>query len=338
MASTMNMPRQAQLHEDGEYRPSVFDEVSQEVITQEAVAATDGSLKGFFRRVGEYGLLNSQAEVELAKDIEAGVYAQHLLEQSEFGEYSEEDLYALQEIGSNAMERMVCANIRFVTSRARRMTYLSTPLPDRIQEGVFGLMHAVKTFDYTKGYKFSTYSARLIDHSMSRADANTSRTIRLPVHVWEKLQAIERLKREFIAQHHREPTQEELSDQTGYSAKKIAELEESRRDATSYNELAIGLDGDKEREMMIADSGADAEFKVRTRDLLKNSLYDLLQAKLTENEYYVIMRRNNDVGFAAIGEELNLTRQRIQQIHNGAYKKIREDAALRAFAQDFLSE
>src|SRR2546423_8148621 len=196
----------------------------------------------YWNGIGKTAWLNAADEVELAKRIEAGLYAKHLLEtRKRLGENRKRDLAAVVRDGEIARSHLLEANLRLVVSLAKRYTGRGMPLLDLIQEGNLGRIRAMEKFDYTKGFKFSTYATWWIRQAITRGMADQSRTIRLPVHLVEQVNKLARIKREMHQNLGREATDEELPAESGIPAEKIAELLEPSRDQVSLD-MPVGSD------------------------------------------------------------------------------------------------
>ena len=196
----------------------------------------------YLNGIGRTALLNAKDEVELSQRIEAGLYAQHLLESDEqFTPAKKRDLKAIAKDGRAARAHLLEANLRLVVSLAKRYTGRGMPLLDLIQEGNLGLIRAVEKFDYTKGFKFSTYATWWIRQAITRGMADQSRTIRLPVHLVEQVNKLSRIKREMYQHLGREATNEELAEESGIDESKIDLLLKQSRDPLSLD-MPVGTD------------------------------------------------------------------------------------------------
>lgn len=212
-------------------------------------------MRVYLNGIGKTALLNAAGEVELAKRIEAGLYADHLLEtRKRLGENRRRELAAVVRDGEEARRHLLEANLRLVVSLAKRYTGRGMPLLDLIQEGNLGLIRAMEKFDYTKGFKFSTYATWWIRQAITRGMADQSRTIRLPVHLVEQVNKLARIKREMHQNLGREATDEELAAESGIPVDKINDLLEHSRDPVSLD-MPVG----SEEEAPLGDFIEDAE-------------------------------------------------------------------------------
>ncbi len=293
----------------------------------------------YLNGIGKTALLTAEQEVELAKRIEAGVFAQHMLETAKkLLPKRREELTALVRDGRVAKNHLLEANLRLVVSLAKRYTGRGMPLLDLIQEGNLGLIRAVEKFDYAKGYKFSTYATWWIRQAITRGMADQSRTIRLPVHLVEQVNKLARLKRDLHQQLGREATNEELGKEVGLTAEKVADLLDHARDPVSLD-MPVGSDEDAPLGDFIEDGEAtDAESAVIS-GLLQDDLRRVL-ATLDDREQSVIrLRYGLDDGqprtLDQIGRRFGLSRERVRQIEREVMSKLRQgDRAerLRAYA------
>jgi RNA polymerase nonessential primary-like sigma factor len=293
----------------------------------------------YLNGIGKTALLTAAQEVELAKRIEAGVFAQHMLETAKkLQPKRREELTALVRDGRVAKNHLLEANLRLVVSLAKRYTGRGMPLLDLIQEGNLGLIRAVEKFDYAKGYKFSTYATWWIRQAITRGMADQSRTIRLPVHLVEQVNKLARIKRDLHQQLGREATNEELGKEVGLTPEKVADLLDHARDPVSLD-MPVGSDEDAPLGDFIEDGEAtDAESAVIS-GLLQDDLRRVL-ATLDDREQSVIrLRYGLDDGqprtLDQIGREFGLSRERVRQIEREVMSKLRQgDRAerLRAYA------
>ncbi len=293
----------------------------------------------YLNGIGRTALLTAQDEVELAKRIEAGVFARHVLDSgARISPARRADLRQLVREGRRAKDHLLEANLRLVVSLAKRYTGRGMPLLDLIQEGNLGLIRAVEKFDYTKGFKFSTYATWWIRQAITRGMADQSRTIRLPVHLVEQVNKLVRVKRDLHQRLGREATHEELSAETGIPAEKISDLLDHSRDPVSLD-MPVGVEEEAPLGDFIEDSeAADAESAVIS-GFLQDDLRRVL-ATLDEREQNVIrLRYGLDDGqprtLDQIGKRFGLSRERVRQIEREVMAKLRQgDRAerLRAYA------
>ncbi|NIH79570.1 sigma-70 family RNA polymerase sigma factor [Amycolatopsis viridis] len=293
----------------------------------------------YLNGIGKTALLSAADEVELAKRIEAGVFAQHMLDTApKLSAQRRKELEALVRDGHQAKNHLLEANLRLVVSLAKRYTGRGMPLLDLIQEGNLGLIRAVEKFDYSKGFKFSTYATWWIRQAITRGMADQGRTIRLPVHLVEQVNKLARIKRDLHQQLGREATNEELAAESGIPVDKVADLLDHARDPVSLD-MPVGTDEDAPLGDFIEDSEAtDAESAVIS-GLLQDDLRRVL-ATLDEREQQVIrMRYGLDDGqprtLDQIGKHFGLSRERVRQIEREVMSKLRQGERaerLRAYA------
>ena len=293
----------------------------------------------YLNGIGKTALLTAADEVELAKRIEAGVFAQHKLEtHPDLPDERQRELRALIRDGHVAKNHLLEANLRLVVSLAKRYTGRGMPLLDLIQEGNLGLIRAVEKFDYTKGFKFSTYATWWIRQAITRGMADQGRTIRLPVHLVEQVNKLARIKRDLHQQLGREATNEELAKESGLSPEKVVDLLDHARDPVSLD-MPVGTEEDAPLGDFIEDSDAtDAESAVIS-GLLQDDLRRVL-ATLDPREQAVIrLRYGLEDGqprtLDQIGKQFGLSRERVRQIEREVMSKLRQGeraAKLRAYA------
>ncbi|AEK41100.1 sigma-70 family RNA polymerase sigma factor [Amycolatopsis mediterranei] len=293
----------------------------------------------YLNGIGKTALLSAADEVELAKRIEAGVFAQHMLDTGEnLTTKRRTELAALVRDGHVAKNHLLEANLRLVVSLAKRYTGRGMPLLDLIQEGNLGLIRAVEKFDYSKGFKFSTYATWWIRQAITRGMADQGRTIRLPVHLVEQVNKLARIKRDLHQQLGRDATHEELAAESGIPAHKISDLLDHSRDPVSLD-MPVGTEEDAPLGDFIEDSEAtDAESAVIS-GLLQDDLRRVL-ATLDDREQHVIrLRYGLDDGqprtLDQIGKHFGLSRERVRQIEREVMSKLRQGERadrLRAYA------
>jgi len=292
----------------------------------------------YLNGIGRTALLTAAQEVELAKGIEAGVFAQHMLETDMSSRAKRTELEALVRDGHRAKNHLLEANLRLVVSLAKRYTGRGMPLLDLIQEGNLGLIRAVEKFDYTKGFKFSTYATWWIRQAITRGMADQGRTIRLPVHLVEQVNKLARLKRDLHQQLGREATHDELAAEVGLTPQKVSDLLDHARDPVSLD-MPVGSEEDAPLGDFIEDGEAtDAESAVIS-GLLHDDLRRVL-ATLDDREQSVIrLRYGLDDGqphtLDQIGKRFGLSRERVRQIEREVMSKLRQGERadrLRAYA------
>ncbi|MGQ0775079.1 MAG: sigma-70 family RNA polymerase sigma factor [Pseudonocardiales bacterium] len=293
----------------------------------------------YLNGIGRTALLTAQEEVELAKRIEAGVFARHMLDTAAHLSPSHRtDLMRIVHDGQVAKNHLLEANLRLVVSLAKRYTGRGMPLLDLIQEGNLGLIRAVEKFDYAKGFKFSTYATWWIRQAITRGMADQSRTIRLPVHLVEQVNKLARIKRDLHQQLGREATHQELAAESGIALDKVADLLDHSRDPVSLD-MPVGAEEEAPLGDFIEDAeAADAESAVIS-GMLQDDLRRVL-ATLEDREQNVIrLRYGLDDGqprtLDQIGKRFGLSRERVRQIEREVMAKLRAgDRAerLRAYA------
>jgi len=281
----------------------------------------------YLNGIGKTALLNAAGEVELAKRIEAGLYAEHLLEtRKRLGENRRRELQAVVRDGEAARRHLLEANLRLVVSLAKRYTGRGMPLLDLIQEGNLGLIRAMEKFDYTKGFKFSTYATWWIRQAITRGMADQSRTIRLPVHLVEQVNKLARIKREMHQNLGREATDEELAAESGIPIDKINDLLEHSRDPVSLD-MPVGSEEEAPLGDFIEDAEAMSAENAVIAELLHTDIRSVL-ATLDEREHQVIrLRFGLDDGqprtLDQIGKLFGLSRERVRQIERDVMAKLR---------------
>ena len=283
----------------------------------------------YLNGIGRTALLSAQDEVDLAKRIEAGVYAKHLLdtEQDSMSRERRSDLNTVVRDGRRAKNHLMEANLRLVVSLAKRYTGRGMPLLDLIQEGNLGLIRAVEKFDYTKGFKFSTYATWWIRQAITRGMADQSRTIRLPVHLVEQVNKLARIKRDLHQKYGREATEEEMAKEADMSVDKVTDLLDHSRDPVSLD-MPVGSEEDAPLGDFIEDGeSANAENTVIS-GFLQDDLRRVL-GTLEEREQAVIrMRYGLDDGqphtLDQIGRAFGLSRERVRQIEREVMSKLRQ--------------
>ncbi len=287
-------------------------------------------VRAYLNGIGRVRLLTAAEEVELAKQIEAGLFAGEQLHTSGLGRNLRGELGILVSEGRAAKHRLLSANLRLVVSIAKRYTGRGMPFLDLIQEGNLGLIRAVEKFDYTKGFKFSTYATWWIRQAITRAMADQARTIRIPVHMVEQVNRMVRTRRELTATLGHEPSHEEIAAELGITPFQVLEL-------ASYDREPVSLDqtvGD-EGESTLADFLCGTEDRHDTEDNVSYSLLrhnvERIMSQLTERERTVIrLRYGLDDGrqrtLDEVGLEFGLSRERIRQIEKHTLAKLREPA------------
>ncbi|SDK39415.1 RNA polymerase nonessential primary-like sigma factor [Actinopolyspora mzabensis] len=282
----------------------------------------------YLNGIGRTALLSAQDEVDLAKRIEAGVFAKHLLDTSEdMTRERRSDLKTVVRDGRDAKNHLMEANLRLVVSLAKRYTGRGMPLLDLIQEGNLGLIRAVEKFDYTKGYKFSTYATWWIRQAITRGMADQSRTIRLPVHLVEQVNKLARIKRDLHQKLGREATEEEIAGEADMSVEKVVDLMDHSKDPVSLD-MPVGSEEDAPLGDFIEDSeSADAENAVIS-GFLQDDLRRVLDTLEGREQQVIRMRYGLDDGqprtLDQIGKAFGLSRERVRQIEREVMSKLRQ--------------
>jgi RNA polymerase primary sigma factor len=285
------------------------------------------SVHTYLKSIGRTSLLTAEQEVDLAKRIEAGLYAEHKLEtETGLSRALQRDLEDVAEDGRRAKAHMLEANLRLVVSVAKKYSDRGLSLLDVVQEGNLGLIRAVEKFDYTKGYKFSTYAMWWIRQAIQRGFADSARTIRLPVHVLEMLSKLSRVERDMHQRLGREPTPEELAVELDRTPDQIEELLRTSRQPISLDST-IGEDGETSIGDLIEDVDAPEASELVDRQLLADQLRHALDA-LTPREATIMAMRfglydGNPHTLDEIGRALGLTRERIRQLEKQSLSKLR---------------
>jgi RNA polymerase primary sigma factor len=285
------------------------------------------SVHTYLKSIGRRSLLTAEEEVDLAKRIEAGLYAEHKLEtEKRLSARLRADLEAVAEDGRRAKAHMLEANLRLVVSVAKKYSDRGLSLLDVVQEGNLGLIRAVEKFDYTKGYKFSTYAMWWIRQAIQRGFADSARTIRLPVHVLEMLSKLSRVERDMHQRLGREPTPEELALELDRTPDQIEELLRTSRQPISLDST-IGEDGETSIGDLIEDVDAPEAGELVDRQLMADQLRHALDA-LTPREATIMSMRfglydGNPHTLDEIGKALGLTRERIRQLEKQSLSKLR---------------
>jgi RNA polymerase primary sigma factor len=323
----------AEATEGGEF---VWDDEEESEALRQArkdaeMTASADSVRAYLKQIGKVALLNAEEEVDLAKRIEAGLYSAERLRQAE--ETAEKltpqmrrDLRWIVRDGERAKNHLLEANLRLVVSLAKRYTGRGMAFLDLIQEGNLGLIRAVEKFDYTKGYKFSTYATWWIRQAITRAMADQARTIRIPVHMVEVINKLGRIQRELLQDLGREPTPEELAKEMDITPDKVLEIQQYAREPISLDQT-IGDEGDSQLGDFIEDSEAVVAVDAVSFTLLQDQLQSVLQT-LSEREAGVVKLRfgltdGQPRTLDEIGQVYGVTRERIRQIESKTMSKLR---------------
>jgi RNA polymerase primary sigma factor len=325
----------------------VWDEQESPALRQarqdaEFTASTD-PVRAYLKQIAKITLLNAEEEVELAKRIEAGLYAAERVRRAEdateqLSPQLRRDLRWIVRDGARAKNHLLEANLRLVVSRAKRYTGLGMPFLDLIQEGNLGLIRAVEKFDYTKGYKFSTYATWWIRQAISRAMGDQARTIRIPVQMMQAINQLRRLQLELLQDWGRQPLPEELAKEMDITPDKVLEIQHYARDPISLDHT-IGEEGDSSLGDFIEDSQAMVAIDAVSFTLLQDHLQSVL-ATLSEREAGIIRLRfglidNQPRTLDEIGQVYGVTRERIRQIEYATMSKLRHPSRSHAL-RDYL--
>ena len=293
----------------------------------------------YLNGIGKTALLTAEQEVELAKRIEAGVFAAHVLESDvEMSPQRRKDLRMVVRDGGRARNHLLVANLRLVVSLAKRYTGRGMPLLDLIQEGNLGLIRAVEKFDYTKGFKFSTYATWWIRQAISRGMADQGRTIRLPVHLVEQVNKLSRLKRELHQQLGRDATLAELAHESGIPEEKIADLLDHARDPVSLD-MPVGSDEEAPLGDFIEDSESTSAEAAVVAGFMHDDINRVLRTLDDREQTVVRLRYGLDDGrprtLDEIGRHFGISRERVRQIERDSMAKLRvgdRSKVLRSYA------
>jgi RNA polymerase primary sigma factor len=316
--------------EDGEEVGFVYSDADDDDAPAQQVqvaGATADPVKDYLKQIGKVALLNAEQEVELAKRIEAGLFAEEKLATDLTLEPKlRRELEWLAHDGQRAKNHLLEANLRLVVSLAKRYTGRGMLFLDLIQEGNLGLIRAVEKFDYTKGYKFSTYATWWIRQAITRAMADQARTIRIPVHMVEVINKLARVQRQMLQDLGREPTPEELGKELDMTPEKVVEVQKYGREPISLH-TPLGEDGDSEFGDLIEDSEAVVPADAVSFTLLQEQLHAVLDT-LSEREAGVVSMRfgltdGQPKTLDEIGKVYGVTRERIRQIESKTMSKLR---------------
>jgi len=341
VAAAVGRPPQA-AGEESQDEPLVFGDDDEDLPAARvtAVGATADPVKDYLRQIGKVPLLNAGQEVELAKRIEAGLFAEEKLAEGSRNLSTDAriDLEQVAEDGRRAKNHLLEANLRLVVSLARRYTGRGMLFLDLIQEGNLGLMRSVEKFDYTRGYKFSTYATWWIRQAITRAMAEQSRTIRLPVHMVEAIAGLARVQRQMLQDLGREPTPDELAAGLDMTLEKLIEVQKYGREPISLH-IPLGEDGDSEFGDLIEDTEAIQPGEAVSFTLLQEQLHSVL-GTLSEREAGVVSMRfgltdGQPKTLDEIGKVYGVTRERIRQIESKTMSKLRHPSRSKVL-RDYL--
>lgn len=289
--------------------------------------ALDDPVRMYLQEIGQVPLLTAEQEVELSKQMEAGDKAQYYIENSTYRSRHERlSLEKQCSLGCEARQRLIQANLRLVVSIAKKYTSYGLTMMDLVQEGNIGLMRAVEKFDYTKGHKFSTYATWWIRQAITRAIADQSRTIRLPVHMGEAISQVKRVSHKLQQTMQREPTPEEIADTMDINPNKVRRTLEAAMHPLSL-EMPVGQDGEGRMGDFIEDERVATPAEAAAASMLREQIEEVLQ-KLPERERKIIQLRYGlkDGRYRTleeVGVEFGITRERIRQIEAVALRKLR---------------
>ena len=311
------------------------------IYSTQITGATADHVKDYLKQIGKVPLLNAAEEVELAMRIEAGLFAEEKLSNMSAAEKSSQlglDLQWVARDGQRAKSHLLGANLRLVVSLAKRYTGRGMQFLDLIQEGNLGLIRAVEKFDYTKGFKFSTYATWWIRQAITRAMADQARTIRIPVHMVEVINKLARVQRQMLQDLGREPTPEELSKELDMTPEKVIEVQKYGREPISLH-TPLGEDGDSEFGDLIEDTEAVVPADAVGFTMLQRQLESLLDS-LSEREAGVIRMRfglgdGQPKTLDQIGDTFGVTRERIRQIESKTMAKLRHPSRSQSL-RDYL--
>jgi len=306
------------------------DESDEPAVRVHVAGATADPVKDYLKQIGKVPLLNAEEEVDLAKRIEAGLFAEHILKSGSLNRETDRmymrELKLISRDGQQAKNHLLEANLRLVVSLAKRYTGRGMLFLDLIQEGNLGLVRAVEKFDYSKGYKFSTYATWWIRQAITRAMADQARTIRIPVHMVEVINKLARVQRQMLQDLGREPSTEELAKELDMTEEKVIEVQKYGREPISLH-TPLGEDGDSEFGDLIEDSEAVVPADAVGFTLLQEQLRQVLDT-LSEREAGVVSMRfgltdGQTKTLDEIGKVYGVTRERIRQIESKTMSKLR---------------
>jgi RNA polymerase primary sigma factor len=318
---------------------SQSDDDEAPVYSTTITGATADPVKDYLKQIGKVALLNAEQEVELAMRIEAGLFAEDKLQHSTgLTKPQERELRWVARDGQRAKSHLLGANLRLVVSLAKRYTGRGMQFLDLIQEGNLGLIRAVEKFDYTKGFKFSTYATWWIRQAITRAMADQARTIRIPVHMVEVINKLARVQRQMLQDLGREPTPEELARELDMTPEKVVEVQKYGREPISLH-TPLGEDGDSEFGDLIEDTEAVVPADAVGFTMLQKQLESLLDS-LSEREAGVIRMRfglgdGQPKTLDQIGDTFGVTRERIRQIESKTMAKLRHPSRSQSL-RDYL--
>jgi RNA polymerase primary sigma factor len=335
----VNLAEEASGNEENAFTLKASEEDDAPAQTVMTAGATADPVKDYLKQIGRVALLNAELEVELATRIEAGLFAdEKIKEDKKMDKKLKRELEWIVEDGKRAKNHLLEANLRLVVSLAKRYTGRGMLFLDLIQEGNLGLIRAVEKFDYTKGYKFSTYATWWIRQAITRAMADQARTIRIPVHMVEVINKLARVQRQMLQDLGREPTPEELAKELDMTPEKVVEVQKYGREPISLH-TPLGEEGDSEFGDLIEDSEAVKPEESVTFTILQEQLMQVLGG-LTNREADVIKARygltdGQPKTLDEIGKVHGVTRERIRQIESKTMSKLRHPSRSQSL-RDYL--
>ena len=335
----VNLAEEASGNEENAFTLKASEEDDAPAQTVMTAGATADPVKDYLKQIGRVALLNAELEVELATRIEAGLFAEEKIkEDKKMDKKFKRELEWIVEDGKRAKNHLLEANLRLVVSLAKRYTGRGMLFLDLIQEGNLGLIRAVEKFDYTKGYKFSTYATWWIRQAITRAMADQARTIRIPVHMVEVINKLARVQRQMLQDLGREPTPEELAKELDMTPEKVVEVQKYGREPISLH-TPLGEEGDSEFGDLIEDSEAVKPEESVTFTILQEQLMQVLGG-LTQREADVIKARygltdGQPKTLDEIGKVHGVTRERIRQIESKTMSKLRHPSRSQSL-RDYL--
>jgi RNA polymerase primary sigma factor len=335
----VNLAEEASGNEENAFTLKASEEDDAPAQTVMTAGATADPVKDYLKQIGRVALLNAELEVELATRIEAGLFAEEKIkEDKKMDKKFKRELEWIVEDGKRAKNHLLEANLRLVVSLAKRYTGRGMLFLDLIQEGNLGLIRAVEKFDYTKGYKFSTYATWWIRQAITRAMADQARTIRIPVHMVEVINKLARVQRQMLQDLGREPTPEELAKELDMTPEKVVEVQKYGREPISLH-TPLGEEGDSEFGDLIEDSEAVKPEESVTFTILQEQLMQVLGG-LTNREADVIKARygltdGQPKTLDEIGKVHGVTRERIRQIESKTMSKLRHPSRSQSL-RDYL--
>ena len=304
--------------------------------------AIDDPVRMYLKEIGKVALLTPEEEINLAQKMNAGALAQEQLDEAEASDFPPEDLAQLKKLvkeGDRAKQKLAEANLRLVVSIAKRYVGRGMLFLDLIQEGNLGLIKAVEKFDYTKGYKFSTYATWWIRQAIPRAIADQARTIRIPVHMVETINKVIRVSRQLLQELGHDPSPEEISEEMNMPVDKVREILKIAQEPVSL-ETPIGEEEDSHLGDFIPDEAASEPSEAASFTLLKEQLVDVLGTLTPREEKVLKLRFGIEDGrtrtLEEVGKEFNVTRERIRQIEAKALRKLRHPSRSKKL-KDFLN-